>query len=466
MKKKYVILIILGLVLAISGFFIYKGLYLYKYVLSEKRSNYLMMYQNGLKFDETIKVKTQKLEESEYVSVVNFKIRNDFKDFENKSSYDDENKWAFFKDNTKGTKTIFSMSKGVFDFSEVINSKEKWVQDKLKEKNINNEQDLILYMVNNKNNKPNIFSSKEEIEFYYYVYNLALISYPDFESIKIIDGDLKGFILETKDSIIREVHIIDGEDIYTLAFWNKEYFTYDYIEELLNTIVIEKENNEDCCKGCICGDTIELLKNTETAWTLTEINSRGEYVYKRSFINFHGIGKNEFAFFKYDENDNLISEKQGEFTINEKNEIILKPNDSKNNRTTCKIGEEKDLRAVMHCDNNFGTFTIQKQGTLELPSIITETISKTKSVKIKDHQPITEEKEINVLLSVINNSKVRTGPTTVPSPQYELELFDINNNSIAKILYNPGHYFCLEINDKNYNLTNIDKDLLNTILVK
>lgn len=231
------------------------------------------------------------------------------------------------------------------------------------------------------------------------------------------------------------------------------------------------KNSEECCDGCICGDTIELLKNTETAWTLTEINSEGEYVYSRhSFINFHGTGKDKFAFFKNDDDGNTIYEVKGEFTINEKNEIILIENEN-NKRTICKIGKEKDLIAVMHCDNNFGIFTIQKQGILELPSIISSTISKTKTISVKNYQSnykntITEEKEINVLLSVINSSKVWTGAVTTPSPQYELELLDVNNHILAKILYKPNHYFNIEINDNKYELTNIDKNSLNTMLEK
>ena len=53
----------------------------------------------------------------------------------------------------------------------------------------------------------------------------------------------------------------------------------------------------------------------------------------------------------------------------------------------------------------------------------------------------TEEKEINVLLSVINSSKVWTGAVTTPSPQYELELLDVNNHILAKILqkWTRGH---------------------------
>ena len=209
------------------------------------------------------------------------------------------------------------------------------------------------------------------------------------------------------------------------------------------------ENSKDCCENCICGDTIELLKKVETAWTLTEINSKGEYKYiKDSFINFHGTGKNKFAFFKGNK------EVKGEFTINKNNEIILIPNDEKYSKTTCKLGKEKDLIAVMNCDNNFGTFTLQKEGTIELPNIIKDTISKTKSIKVKGHQTITEEKQINTIISIINSSKVWTGAVTLPSPKYEIELFDVNNNNIAKILYNPDHYFNIEINKKRYELTN------------
>lgn len=236
-------------------------------------------------------------------------------------------------------------------------------------------------------------------------------------------------------------------------------------DEIVNNPAV---NSDECCEGCMCGDTIELLKNTETAWNLSKINNKGEYEYiKDSFINFHGTGKNKFAFFKNDK------EVRGEFTINKNNEIILIQNDNKNNRITCKIGEEKELIAVIHCDKDFGMFTFQKHGTLELPSVIKDTITKTKTIRVKGYKSgskidkiITEEREINAFLSVINNSKVWTGAVTLPGPQYEIELFDFNNTSIVKILYNPGNYFNIVINDKSYELTNIDKDSLSVILSK
>jgi len=231
------------------------------------------------------------------------------------------------------------------------------------------------------------------------------------------------------------------------------------------------ETNEECCKGCLCGDTIELLKTTETAWTLTKINLNGDYVYDRhSFINFHGTGKNKFAFFKNNVNASPVSEVRGEMTINEQNEIILIPSDNKTNKITCKVGEEKNLIAIIHCDNNFGTFTLQKQGTLELPNVIKDILSKTKKIVIKTYDnetiTITDENDVSIFLSVIDNSKVWTGAVTTPSPLYKMNLFDSNSKRIAEILYNPGNYFNIKINNKSYELTNIDKSLLNTILSK
>ena len=240
-----------------------------------------------------------------------------------------------------------------------------------------------------------------------------------------------------------------------------------------NTKIVNEEHNPgnttvDCCHGCICGNTIELLKNTETAWTLTKVDSSGEYVYsKHSFINFHGTGKNRFAFFKNDELTGTNSEVKGEFNITRNEEIILTP-DNKEKEITCKLGEEKDLIAIMHCDNDFGTFTIQKEGKLELPNIIKDTITKTKKVVItgNKNKTITDEKDINEIIKIIKNSKWWTGPTTSPSIMYDIKLFDSSNNDIAKIEYTPGHYFFITINNKSYSLTNIDKEALNKVLEK
>ena len=238
--------------------------------------------------------------------------------------------------------------------------------------------------------------------------------------------------------------------------------------KIVNEVDITKNDDENCCEGCLCGDTLQLLKNTQTAWTLTEIDSKGEYVYiHNSFINFHGTGKNRFAFFKNDEKAGINSEVKGSFNVTRNSDIILIP-DNSNKEITCIIGEEKDLIALLECDNDFGIFTLQKEGRLELPSIIKDTVIKTKRIVItgNKNKTITEKEEIDQLVNIINNSKWWTGPTTSPSVMYDMELFDSNKNSIAKIAYTPGHYLTIIISGKSYNLTNYDKESLNKIIEK
>lgn len=224
----------------------------------------------------------------------------------------------------------------------------------------------------------------------------------------------------------------------------------------------------ECCDGCMCGDTLELIKNNQSAWTLTTIDSKGDYIYDHhAFINFNGTGEKKFVFFKNDENGNNISEIKGTFSITKNADIVLIP-DNSNRKITCKIGEEKDLIAIIECDNNFGIFTLQKHGSIELPSIIKNTIIKTKKIVItgNKNKTITDEDDINEMISIINDSKRWTGPTTLPSVQYDMELFDENNKSIAKIAYTPGHYFTFIIDNNSYNLGNIDNEILKSIIEK
>ena len=229
----------------------------------------------------------------------------------------------------------------------------------------------------------------------------------------------------------------------------------------------DKKTENECCDDCLCGDTLELIKNTQSAWTLVTIDSDGEYIIDRhSFINFHGTGKNRFAFFKNDENANPISKLTGDFSVTKNKEIILIPDDD-NNKIICKIGEEKDLLAVLECDN-LGIFILQKQGTIELPSIIKDTVINTKKIVITGNvnKTITAEIDINEILKIIYNSKRWTGAITSPSVMYDMDLIDLNENIIAKIEYTPGHYFIITINDKSYSLNNIDEELLNEIINK
>ena len=227
-----------------------------------------------------------------------------------------------------------------------------------------------------------------------------------------------------------------------------------------------KDTSYKCCEGCMCGDTLKLMKNYETAWIEISLTKNMDYKFETgSFINFNGTGDSIFAYFKNDDENNLIKELRGTFSVTESG-VVLAPNDG-SQEITCKLGEEKDLLAILKCDNDFGTFGLQKEGVIELPAIILYTLERTKTIKVNEgnkEKKITKEKEVNKFIDIVKNSNRWTGTITQPGVQYYIYLYDEDNNQIAEIYYTPGHYFTINLNDTNYNLTNIDKNELKQII--
>lgn len=254
MKKKYVIFILTGLFLVIGIYFGYKNYYYFKYVPDANKTK--DKYYDSLKINDTITVKTQTIENNDYFSFNGVNIRNDFKNYQLSDLFvNDEYESSFVsKDNNK---TFISIGKDRFNIiNTFLNSKDTWVKDILKENNIKNDLDLLKYIINNKNNKPNIFSSKHEIEFYNLIYNTSLLLYPIPEKITLINGDLPGYIL--KDDDVVNVYLFNDIEKYVLAFRNLDYFTDDYIKELLNTIIIGEINisnnsKEECLESQLGG---------------------------------------------------------------------------------------------------------------------------------------------------------------------------------------------------------------------
>lgn len=199
---------------------------------------------------------------------------------------------------------------------------------------------------------------------------------------------------------------------------------------------------------------------------MSSLDNINEKKYSNSFLNFNP-SDNSYAFYQNTEYGATVYVEKGKYSINEKKEIILTPDNDKNNKKTCKLGQEKDLVAVINCNKNLGTFAIQKEGILELSNTIKNIIDKIDKISITGtiNKTITSKEEITIFKSIINSSSIWTGAITVPSPMYELTLYDDNNNNIAKIEYNPGNYFTIIIKDISYNLIEIDKDLLNKLLI-
>lgn len=247
MKKKYVILIIIGIVLVIGSYLGYKTYLYFKYIpnANKIRNEYI----DSLKINNKITIETTKLKKDEYLTVNKINIRNDFKNFELSDFFvNDENAEGYIlKENgeIKEPKTLISLGKNIINILEIANSSEikdnenKIILNFIEENEIKNDYDLLLNIINDKNKKINLFTSKKEMLAYYYKYT-SLRLYPNFKNITLIEGDLNGFILDLKDISGKEVNLFDGVDKYVITFWNKEYFTDEYIKDLLSTVTIEK----------------------------------------------------------------------------------------------------------------------------------------------------------------------------------------------------------------------------------
>ena len=60
---------------------------------------------------------------------------------------------------------------------------------------------------------------------------------PSVQNITEIKGDLTGYIYNMKTSL--EVNILKNNKRNIITFYNKDYFTDQYVKELLQTITID-----------------------------------------------------------------------------------------------------------------------------------------------------------------------------------------------------------------------------------
>lgn len=61
---------------------------------------------------------------------------------------------------------------------------------------------------------------------------------PEIDNITLINGDYNGYIFNMKNKT-KEVNIIENDKRYVFTFINTDYFTDEYINQLIETITIE-----------------------------------------------------------------------------------------------------------------------------------------------------------------------------------------------------------------------------------
>ena len=256
MKNKKFLIIIVAILLVLS-YFVYKGFCLYYYDIGNITTENYKDYFETLRFTDTMTIRTQKLKEDDYLVFKNVKVKNEFSNFkllENQVSdnnikyvlYDENNnlKASFWMGITDSYVNLFKTDITLFGTEDKrINNTN--LTDILNKNNIKNDIELFRYLEKHKNVKNNIFTPVKTMKENYSLQFMVSVAIPLIDGITLIDGDYQGYIFNIKSndsniSNMREARILFNDKVYTFLFLNKdiEYFTSDYIQNILNTIVI------------------------------------------------------------------------------------------------------------------------------------------------------------------------------------------------------------------------------------
>ena len=250
--KKIIIIITTIFMLVLMGAYIAFKLYNMDYYSLKNLNNY-ETYSKNLYIKETINVKYKENLNEDKIVFKDFIVRDDFKNFiklGEPHSTDDYVKYALYDENNNVTASIwfatdFSKVEGFSEEVVVFNSEDTRYEqmafkDFFKEKEIIDDIDLINYLIETKDKSNTIFDSIESMKSNYMLHYLFSMGF-EYDGITLIDGDLKGYMKEYKleNKTIIEINLLTDDKTYGITLINKEYFTDEYIKELLNTIELK-----------------------------------------------------------------------------------------------------------------------------------------------------------------------------------------------------------------------------------
>ncbi len=257
MKKKKIIYITALIVLLVLTFFCYRRFVVfyydhYYYIEHSWNVDRINTVDKPLiNIEKTVTLTNKKVNNDEYLTYKNVKIRNDFSNFEKTDVSADMAIYSFKDEKDQNREMLFWISpfkktfvdyikyeEDNFDSKEI--SKEKVIAF-LEKNNITNDIELIKLLEENKNMKNNIFTSVSKMKenlLINYLQIEFLGSYTENRDVILINGDYTGYILEDTNNT-KTAYLIKDNKRYAFLFLGKDYFTDEYIYELLSTVVIE-----------------------------------------------------------------------------------------------------------------------------------------------------------------------------------------------------------------------------------
>lgn len=248
-KSIFIIISLIFLVFVV-GFVSYKSIMLIKYNI-EPIENY-EEFISSLSMDKTLKIYKRTIDENEYLTVKDIKIRNDFRAYETidaTGEYDStkyvlyngigEVESAFWMGRMDQYINMFTSDSltiyGTKDSGQFNDADRKYF---LLKNDINNDIDFFEYIKNNYYLENNLFTNTRNMKENYAVNLFVQVALPSFESMTIISGDYTGYIYNLNNNI-REVHILKNDKSYVFTFIGENLTTDYYIQDLLSTLEIE-----------------------------------------------------------------------------------------------------------------------------------------------------------------------------------------------------------------------------------
>ncbi len=238
MKKEKIIIVITSIVIIglIIGFVGYK-IHLLNYYHKDINFNYEEI-SNDYKILKTYKINPVTLDDSEYLTVENMHIKNEFQDYTREVlSGVNDIAIRYNKDNSYFSIGITTPYLDYFKLDGILlDDKETSYKNRinyLDKKEITNDIELI-NLLNSNAYKTNIFTSKNDLKGIYSLYNVASIL--NIKNITLIEGEYEGFI-SNPSALVREVSLYKNNKRYVLIFIGEE-FTEEKVLELINTISI------------------------------------------------------------------------------------------------------------------------------------------------------------------------------------------------------------------------------------
>ncbi len=242
MKKK--VLIIVGIILALCLYFGSKFFLFHYYNL-----NTYDIKMDKLNIGDIITISTKTSED--YFQFENIKLNSKLLDgFEELKIHKSENSKGLVKylDNQKiahitvgyDNTIVSSCEENIEDIYSDIKASSKYMQKYFKNHSIENDVDLIEYLVNEgKKNKVSMFSSYSKLKDNHVTLELANQLLNTEEDINLITGDYTGYAYNLLGGNVKEVNISYNNKRYIIQFLNLDYFTDEMILEVLNSLIIE-----------------------------------------------------------------------------------------------------------------------------------------------------------------------------------------------------------------------------------